>query len=66
MPITLSLPSSGFNRGNGIALGSDWQPVSGIAYASVVGVLTVAATLAMLLPAIRAAAIAPLIALRHE
>ena len=37
-----------------------------ITYASVVAVLTVAAALAMLLPAIRAAAIDPLIALRDE
>jgi putative ABC transport system permease protein len=42
------------------------SPWDFITYASVVGVLTVAATLAMLLPAIRATAIDPLIALRHE
>ena len=42
------------------------SPWDFITYASVVGDLTVAATLAMLLPAIRAAAIDPLIALRHE
>jgi ABC-type antimicrobial peptide transport system permease subunit len=42
------------------------SPWDFITYASVVGVLTVAATLAMLLSAIRAAAIDPLIALRHE
>ena len=37
-----------------------------ITYAGVVGVLAIAATLAMLLPAVRAATIDPLIALRHE
>ena len=42
------------------------SPWDFMTYASVVGVLTVAATLAMMLPAIRAAAIDPLIALRHE
>jgi predicted permease len=42
------------------------SPWDFITYAGVVGVLAITATLAMLLPAVRAATIDPLIALRHE
>jgi ABC-type antimicrobial peptide transport system permease subunit len=42
------------------------SPWDFITYAGVVGVLAIAATLAMLLPALRAARIDPLIALRHQ
>ena len=42
------------------------SPWDFVTYAGVVGVLAIAATVAMLLPAVRAATIDPLIALRHE